>query len=1018
MEHGESRFQKPAPDTGRANKLKHRVLDPDERFGNFQVVKCLCAGLVANYYHMRHIRDFRDVTVGILHDQTGKDPQLLRRLLTLQKTLKNVEHEGIPKISDCTRIEEQLCIILEPVGGQSLSQYFQANAAPGQSGIGLEASTRILAQLLGLLGYAHSQGIDHRDLDTDMILIQEDGSLRVLGLGIKAALGTQVFDSIVSASVSPLVSNNLPHRLNSFDVMSPEYKQGITEDFRVDIFCAGTIGYWLLTGRKASRNQLELPSTLVSELSAQWDVFFKGLLEQSQEQRYQSCRVALHALKDSGAKHDSERAGFIQRQIDRIPVPRYILERGEFATRVYRLSLIGIVGITLTALTAFFVKVSFMPEVDYRKDVAQLAAAGQHPHLVVQVSPAVCKLEFSGFNTSFITNNGRLALRVVQGEYKLRVSAPQHVEQVAMVTIGSRNKDLPQTIFFELLPAWSDLQIRSEPLANVSVIDASGAKTELGTTDSDGEFSLQQGLVAGIYQVIVTKQGYEPAMLQDQELIQGEVSVIEAPLTPLPASLTIRTRPSGASIRLNNTEVGISPVVLDAIAPADQYLVEAQLPRYRPAQQHVAVKPGQDVVVDLSDLVLKTAELELAATFAGLTEEEAQPLLPDIRVMLGDQSYPFGAAELKYIPEGSYTVQLEHPRYVSTARTIRLQDQQVQQLSFTLTPRPAQVRLILPPALQPQIRINQKSIRWENDWIELPANQPVEFQLQIKDHLSMVRTFNLQPSEQFVWDVQPVPIPGPVLGQDWAMPWLGFEFAWIPQGSFRMGSPIQEQGRLPNEGEQTEVTFTQGFWAGVHEVTQSGFREIMDQMPAEFSGLKHPVDCVSWQLAQAFCEALTAREAAAGRLPAGYVYRLPTEAEWEYAARSGSSTPFHFGERADTSYGNFRGVYPRQFESGQSSTDSYGTEPVGSYAPNDFGLYDVHGNVSEWTLDAYNGRLPGGRLTDPQPRTGGGRYTLRGGSWQDFAVRVRSAARSEASSTTASNAIGFRIFLAPVNEQR
>jgi len=193
----------------------------------------------------------------------------------------------------------------------------------------------------------------------------------------------------------------------------------------------------------------------------------------------------------------------------------------------------------------------------------------------------------------------------------------------------------------------------------------------------------------------------------------------------------------------------------------------------------------------------------------------------------------------------------------------------------------------------------------------------------------------------------------------------------------------------------------------------------MDQMPAEFGGPKHPVDRVSWQLAQAFCEALTAREAAAGRLPAGYVYRLPTEAEWEYAARSGSNTPFHFGERADTSCGNFRGVYPRQFDAGQASTETYGTEPVGSYAPNAFGLYDVHGNVSEWTLDAYNGRLPGGRLTDPEPRTGGaGRYTLRGGSWQDFAVRVRSAARSEAGIHTESNAIGLRIFLAPVKEQR
>ena len=85
---------------------------------------------------------------------------------------------------------------------------------------------------------------------------------------------------------------------------------------------------------------------------------------------------------------------------------------------------------------------------------------------------------------------------------------------------------------------------------------------------------------------------------------------------------------------------------------------------------------------------------------------------------------------------------------------------------------------------------------------------------------------------------------------------------------------------------------------------------------------------------------------------------------------------------------------------------------MGSYAPNAFGLYDTHGNVSEWTSDAYNSRLPGGRLVDPRPRRGGNRYALRGGSWEDSAVRVRTAARSDARIDIESNAIGFRVFLA------
>lgn len=1013
MENDEPKPGEPGQNLQSRERLKHRVLKPGESFGNFKVVKCLCAGLIANYYHMQHIRDLHDVTVGILHYRVGKDMRLLKRLQTLQKTLRGFDHEGIPKISDCVEIDEHLCLFLDPVSGQTLSQYFETNATPGQQGISPEETARILAQLLGLLGYAHTLGIDHRDIDSDLVFIQEDGSIAVLGLGVKAALGTELFESIVSASVSPLVPSKTHRRLNSFDVMSPECQGGIAEDFRVDLFCAGTIGYWLLTGRKPNRVKLEIPTALVEGLSPQWDVFLQRLLERDQEARFQSCRIALLTLKGTDDGPETETSGFVQRQIDRIPVPKRILDCGAFATRVYRLFLIGVIGLTLAALASYFVRVVFMEEVDYRKDVARIVAVGQEPHLVVEVKPPFSRIEFSGFGKDFITNNGRLELRVIPGQYELRASAPHHADKVEKVVIKAGAQGAPQKISFDLIPDWSNIEVRSEPHATISVIDANGVEIELGATDDAGNFSLQQGLFAGTYQVIVRKQGFAPTVLKEQKLSLGEVSRIEAPLTPLPSSLTVRTSPPGAHITVNHVDAGMSPVVLDQMAPSDQYLVVAHLANYRSQGQRVEIKPGQDIVVDLGELIPKSAELQVAATVEGLSAAEARPLLQDTTVVLGDLRYPFGAEELKVVPTGKYAIRLEHPLYISAPQTLTLNDREVQQLSFTLAPRPGQVRLILPTGLEPRIRMNQRDIQWEGDWIDVPANEVVEFELSVENYLTMVRNFMLKPREKLEWQVQPVLIPGPVAGQDWALPYLGLELAWIPPGNFRMGSPIQEQGRLPNEGEQTEVIFTQGFWAGIYEVTQTEFREMMDQMPAEFIGARHPVDQVTWKEAHAFCQALTAREKAAGRLPTGYVYRLPTEAEWEYAARSGSTIPFHFGERADTSYGNFRGVYPRELDTGQRSTETYGTEPVGSYAPNAFGLYDMHGNVSEWTLEAYNGRLPGGRLTDPAPRTGGERYTLRGGSWQDFAVRVRAAARSEARIDTESNAIGFRVFLAP-----
>jgi len=316
-------------------------------------------------------------------------------------------------------------------------------------------------------------------------------------------------------------------------------------------------------------------------------------------------------------------------------------------------------------------------------------------------------------------------------------------------------------------------------------------------------------------------------------------------------------------------------------------------------------------------------------------------------------------------------------------------------------------------AFEPTVRLNQREVEMKAGRVAIPALEPVEFELSIPNYLTMVRTFELSPNEAVVWKVDPTPIPGPEVGKDWTMPYLNHAFSWIPAGSYTMGSPPREEGRLPNEGDTTRVNLTKGFWAGTFEVDQAAYREVMGKNPSGFAGARLPVDTVTWEEASAFCLLLTSTERKAGRLPEGYVFRLPTEAEWEYAARAGTETPFHFGQQADATMGNFRGVYPRDLDGGQRVSDSYGTEPVGSYASNAFGLYDVHGNVSEWTLDAYNGRLPGGSLVDPDPRTGGRRYTLRGGSWEDFAVRVRSAARVDARMDTESNAIGFRVFLAP-----
>ncbi|MEZ6020808.1 MAG: formylglycine-generating enzyme family protein [Planctomycetota bacterium] len=185
----------------------------------------------------------------------------------------------------------------------------------------------------------------------------------------------------------------------------------------------------------------------------------------------------------------------------------------------------------------------------------------------------------------------------------------------------------------------------------------------------------------------------------------------------------------------------------------------------------------------------------------------------------------------------------------------------------------------------------------------------------------------------------------------------------IPAGTFQMGSnaPLGAP-YFPSTGEQPvhTVHISQSFWMSATEVTQGQYQALMGVNPSYFSGgANRPVEQVSWHDARAYCAALTAQEQALGNVPNGFEYRLPTEAEWEYACRAGTTTEFHYGASLLCGEAKF-------YFSNHSGTDcgSAGTTDVGSYAPNGFGLFDMHGNVSEWCLDSYSG-YGAGTVTDP-----------------------------------------------------
>jgi len=225
------------------------------------------------------------------------------------------------------------------------------------------------------------------------------------------------------------------------------------------------------------------------------------------------------------------------------------------------------------------------------------------------------------------------------------------------------------------------------------------------------------------------------------------------------------------------------------------------------------------------------------------------------------------------------------------------------------------------------------------------------------------------------------------LGKD-----LKLEMVLIPAGRFMMGSPASEKGRDADET-QHEVTLTKPFYIGKYEVTQDQWQAIMGENPSSINkGANLPLTNVSWEDCQEFIKKLNAKTNGG--------YRLPTEAEWEYACRSGTSTAYSFGDSLTKSDANIDGL---------------STKAVGSYKPNAFGLYDLHGNVWEWCEDWYE-KYPAGAVTDPKGPANGGNRVERGGSFPtdvfDGSV-ARSSNRLSYPPTSRNGFLGFRLAKTP-----
>lgn len=246
----------------------------------------------------------------------------------------------------------------------------------------------------------------------------------------------------------------------------------------------------------------------------------------------------------------------------------------------------------------------------------------------------------------------------------------------------------------------------------------------------------------------------------------------------------------------------------------------------------------------------------------------------------------------------------------------------------------------------------------------------------------------------------------------------GIRLCWCPPGQFTMGSPVSEPERRPGE-DQVAVTLTEGYWMGKFETTQGQWKQVIGKLPGELTaelpdGDDFPVGNVTFAEAEAFCRRLTELGHQSGGLPREWEFRLPTEAQWEYACRAGTTTATSFGDRISSTQANFKG---EPYNGGGPGPSLNAAAKVGRYPANPWGLHDLHGNTCEWCRDWFHARLPGGvdpdlhaaKLTASKNRTGDVSRCRRGSCWADPGWASRSAFRQRFEPERRYDHIGFRV---------
>jgi len=1029
--------------TGRA----YEIIEDGKTFGGYTIERCLAYDMLGSLYLALNKETGQRESLFVFPSMVGQDAGFPERFATQTKKLCALKHPNILGFTQAVIIENNYCLVGEAFESLNIPDHLmlltgsQLSTADSRQATNLPPAqvTPIIEQVLAGLACAYESKVMHLNLNPTKILRAVRGEVKIYGLHFLAILGQELFEVLVSAGIPPLKLDPNRSFLGTTDILSPEARLRTTLEYRSDIYAVGVNTHWLLTGRKPT-SPYQPPSKIQPGIETGWDAFTLRCLQRKPEDRYATATAALADLRNLAQLTPLPQTKPLElllppdepapppedkKKAAKPPEPKKAKHaKGPRRARkpltlVQRLLYIGLPSLLAVALASYvYVKIETGEDTETGTPVR--AQPGMTVRLLLNITPrnALVKID----STFFTVSDGKLPVSMPKGTYNIQIESPPKYQR-SILTYTTQNE--PEPLFITLVPAWAVVDFTTAPGATIEAQPSKGAALQLGVADANGTLHVAKNLGDDTYKFIASKTDYSTAVVENKKIELTQSYHIDLKLTAKTAKVTLTTEPPGVTVRMGPQVLGITPFTTEAIPVDTDVRLTLEKQGYQSVPRRLRLSPNVEVAEDLGSLTAHMGSMDLDFKLGGHTPSAEESR--DAKIVVNDHAYPASTKHIGDMLEGVYKVAFEHPNYDTVEQSVSILDGKTSATAANLSPKPARLAIHATPMMPLTVYLNNQLLAPGADGAYLlPPGQKNKVRVQAQNYADAEKEFDLGPNKSASWDVTLSLLTPPATGKDYTVPYLNLELKWIQPGQFTMGSPSTEFNRVASEGPMTIVKFPNGFWAGAFEVTQDQYQTIMGENPSEFGKNapnqgRYPVENVSWFKAREFTQKLTERERTANRLPAGFEYRLPTEAEWEYIARAGTTSPFNFGDHADPSKGNFKGAYPPGAGSDITSlVNVTGTKPVGSYAPNAWGIYDVHGNVNEWVLDAYKSRLPGGTIAAPALQAGddNSRREYRGGGWSDYASAARSAWRDllgeGARPGTVSDEIGLRVLLAPV----